>query len=124
MNRKQFAIALVVLFFFGLAGGAISNHIWPAPAVAEPIKKIIARELHIIDEQGKPKIILAYEKGMPAMLFSGSKDRYMVLGIADGWPVITIHGEKGRQVLLGIPEGLPSLSILDNGQVKFHAPLP
>ena len=89
MNKKQYAVLIIVALWGGLMGGVISTYLAGGrPAVAEsstlkPLKSIGAEKFVVTDPEGNIRAVLGLINEEPALMMFGRKDSLPRLMIFD-----------------------------------------
>jgi LytS/YehU family sensor histidine kinase len=142
MGKKAYVVMLILALVAGAVGGALSSKIFrrqgEKPEDSELRKVIVANEIHLVDNQGKARWVLAFSRdGEPSVTFV-NRDGWapMAMGVnrngfpffnmilqpqKDGGPSLTLmDGRMRNRAVLGLWEdGEPYLRLLDrNGQVR------
>ena len=142
MGKKAYVVMLILALVAGAVGGALSNKIFwrqeEKPEDLELRKVIVANEIHLVDNQGRARWVLAFSRdGEPSVTFV-NRDGWapMAMGVnRNGFPFFNMilqpqKGEgpsltlmdgtmKNRAVLGLWEDGEPYLRLLDeNGQVR------
>jgi len=142
MGKKPYIVILILSLVAGVIGGALSSKIlWRQAETPEDLelkKVIVANEIHLVDEHGKARWVLAFSKdGEPSVTFV-NKDGWapMAMGVnrygfpffnmvlqprKGGGPSIALmDGRMKNRAVLGLWEdGEPYLTLLDrSGQVR------
>ena len=142
MAKRQYVVMLILALVAGVIGGALSSKIlWRQAQTPEDLalkKVIVANEIHLVDEHGKGRWVLAFSKdGEPSVTFV-NKDGWapMAMGVnrhgfpffnmilqprKGGGPSLTLmDGRMKNRAVLGLWEdGEPYLTLLDrNGQER------
>lgn len=142
MGKKPYIVMLSLALVAGVIGGALSSKIlWRQAETPEDLelkKVIVASEIHLVDEHGKARWVLALSKdGEPSVTFV-NKDGWapMAMGVnrhgfpffnmvlqprKGGGPSIALMDSrmKNRAVLGLWEDGEPYLTLLDrSGQVR------
>jgi hypothetical protein len=142
MGKKAYVVMLILALVAGAVGGALSNKIFwrqeEKPEDLELRKVIVANEIHLVDNQGRARWVLAFSRdGEPSVTFV-NRDGWapMAMGVnrngfpffnmilqpqKGGGPSLTLmDGTMKNRAVLGLWEdGEPYLRLLDeNGQVR------
>jgi hypothetical protein len=142
MGKRSYVVMLILALVAGVIGGAVSSKIlWrkaQTPVDSGLKKVIVANEIHLVDQNGKARWVLAFSKnGEPSVTFV-NKDGWapMAMGVnrngfpffnmvlspqKGGGPSLTLmDGRMKNRAVLGLWEdGEPYLRLLDrNGQVR------
>lgn len=106
MNRKQYALLIILAVLAGLVGGAVSSWIFmDEPVFAQKTqqhqKVITAEELRLVDEQGTVRARFGLWK-------------------PDGRPILYLTDENGKpRLLLNVWHNIPTLTLQDqNGKQR------
>lgn len=143
MARKQYVFMLALALIAGVIGGALTSKFWllrtlKTPEDSEVRKVIVANEIHLVDNEGKDRWVLALSKeGEPSVTFVNKNGwAPMAIGVnKDGLPFFNMILEPSKhrgptlvlmdstmknRALLGLREdGEPYLALLDNnGQIR------
>ena len=142
MTKKQVLLLLTLALVGGLLGGILSSNILmqskPSPQDLELKKVVVANEIHLVDQDGRDRWVLALSKeGEPSVTFVNKNGwAPMAIGInrngfpffnmvlephKGGGPTLTLMDSrmKDRAVLGLWEDGEPYLTLLDrNGQAR------
>jgi hypothetical protein len=104
---------------FGVLFGLSAVAVLVAGGMADPpAKELSVRTLRLVDQEGKDRIVLTAERGIPDMTFldPSGKSR-LTLDIADDQRPVLLISESGREsgrLTLGLEEeGVPMLQLYD-----------
>lgn len=142
MGKKPYVVMLILALIAGVIGGALSSKIfWRQEGTPEDLelrKVIVANEIHLVDQDGRDRWVLALSKeGEPSVTFVNKNGwAPMAIGInrngfpffnmvlephKRGGPTLTLMDSrmKDRAVLGLWEDGEPYLTLLDtNGQAR------
>ncbi len=142
MGKKPYVVMLILALIAGVIGGALSSKIfWRQEGTPEDLelrKVIVANEIHLVDQDGKARWVLAISRDGEASVTFVNKDGWapMAMGVnRNGLPFFNMilqpgkgagpslalmdGGMKNRAVLGLWEDGEPYLRLLDrNGQVR------
>ena len=115
MTKRQVVWTLLLALAAGFAGGALGARLfpWESPVYEGDTKRggiVVAREFHLVDEDGKDRWVLALSKGgEPSITFVNRAGwAPMAMGInQDGLPYFNMVLEPSRK-------GGPSLVLMDS----------
>jgi hypothetical protein len=129
MTRRQFFVALVVLFVGGVIGSGLSAWLLPGRAAwaqrsAATVKEVRAERFALVDATGRGHAALEImEEGDPALrLFDEAGKARMVLRMEYGQPSFELCDEDGQMRALlclapDTPRGNPELWLVDTWDV-------
>jgi hypothetical protein len=112
LNKIHYALWVVLGLVSGIAGGMVSPRFLQHPPVEDKHLKniIVAHELHLVDEEGRERWVLAISKdGEPTLTFVNKSGwAPLAMGInKDGLPFFNMVLEPNQQ-------GGPSLVLMDS----------
>ena len=141
MNKRHTFLLVILALAAGVAGGMISTRFLQPRAVEDKQHQniIVAHEIHLVDEEGRQRWVLAMSKdGEPSLTFVNKKGwAPMALGInkdglpffnmvlepnqRDGPSLILMDSRMNSRAILGLSDdGEPRLFFLDrNGQKRL-----
>jgi hypothetical protein len=141
LNKRQYALLVVLALFSGLGGGMISTRFLQDPLEKDKDHRniIVAQEFHLVDEEGRQRWMLAVSKhGEPSLTFVNKNGwAPIAMGInRDGLPffnmvlepsqkggpsLVLMDSRMNSRASLGLSEdGEPQLAFLDhNGQRRL-----
>lgn len=122
MGKKPYVVMLILALIAGVIGGVLSSKIFSrqdeTPEDAELRKVIVANEIHLVDQDGKARWVMAMSRdGEPSVTFV-NKDGWapMAMGVnRNGFPFFNMILQPGKG-------GGPSLALMD-GTMKNRAVL-
>jgi hypothetical protein len=114
MEKRQFVFMLALALIAGAIGGALSSKaLWRRTETPEDLelkKVIVANEIHLVDQAGKARWVLAFSKeGEPSVTFVNKEGwAPMAMGVnRNGFPFFNM-------ILQPLKGGGPSLTLMDS----------
>ena len=123
MSRRQFALTLVAVSFFGLVGGFLGARFQQPVARAESAGLVLASELRLVDDNGRTRALLSILRGKPRFIMLDDNGEFrMEFGLgAAGEPQMWMRDRDGHirtRVFLNETGG-PGIRFLDtDGKVR------
>jgi hypothetical protein len=118
MSRRQFALTLVAVSFFGLVGGFLGARFQQPQARAESAGLVLASELRLVDDSGRTRALLSLLRGKPRFIMLDDNGEFrMEFGLGGaGEPQIWMRDREGRvrtRIFLNETGG-PGIRFLDS----------